>query len=335
MPVTSVTTDEQALTLTIVADFPVPARRLWDAYTDPRQIERFWGPPEYPATFTRHDAYPGGRSHYFMTGPDGDHSPGFWEWDSVEAPHRFTVRDGFAEDDNGTASAIMPTMTMDFEFTDTGTEDAPGSRVTTVTSFNSLEELEKLTAMGMIEGTRAAMGQIEAVLADLASFAAGNGTGLQRIGETQARVSRVICGSVDQVWRAHTEAELLQRWQLGPDGWSMPVCQAGTSVGDIYRSEWRNDATGEQFGFTGEVVDIAAPHRLVTTETMISPDDPTGAKSPRTLNEMTLTPVGDGTLLSYLITYPDADIREQVLATGMVNGMESSYARLEQEVLPQ
>jgi uncharacterized protein YndB with AHSA1/START domain len=243
-----------------------------------------------------------------MTGPDGDHSPGFWEWVSVEAPHRFTVRDGFAEDDNGTASAIMPTMTMDFEFTDTGTEDAPGSRVTTVTSFNSLEELEKLTAMGMIEGTRAAMGQIEAVLADPASFAAGNGTGLQRIGETQARVSRVICGSVDQVWRAHTEAELLQRWQLGPDGWSMPVCQAGTSVGDIYRSEWRNDATGEQFALTG-------------------------AKSPRTLNEMTLTPVGDGTLLSYLITYPDADIREQVLATGMVDGMESSYARLEQEVL--
>ncbi|MDN6619302.1 MAG: hypothetical protein L0L02_06725 [Corynebacterium variabile] len=82
-------------------------------------------------------------------------------------------------------------------------------------------------------------------------------------------------------------------------------------------------------------MDIAGPLRLVTTETMISPDDPTGAKSPRTLNEMTLTPVGDGTLLSYLITYPDADIREQVLATGMVNGMESSYARLEQEVLPQ
>ena len=113
----------------------------------------------------------------------------------------------------------------------------------------------------------------------------------------------------------------------------MPVCRAGTSVGDIYRSEWRNDATGEQFGFTGEVVDIAAPLRLVTTETMISPDDPTGAKSPRTLNEMTLTPVGDGTLLSYLITYPDADFREQVLATGMVDGMESSYARLEREVL--
>ena len=71
MPITSVTKDPENLTMTVVADFSVPLRRLWDAYVDPRQLEKFWGPPQSPATFTRHDAFPGGVSTYAMTGPDG------------------------------------------------------------------------------------------------------------------------------------------------------------------------------------------------------------------------------------------------------------------------
>lgn len=328
MPITSVTTDTDALTLTIVADFTVTVQRLWDAYTDPRQIERFWEPPEYPATFTRHDAFPGGVSTYYMTGPEGDHSGGYWKWISVDSPHSFVVADGFAGED-GTPNTDMQSMQMAFNFTET----ALGSRLTTVTTFNSMEELEQLTAMGMVEGTRAAMGQIDAIVEDLASFAADRATDLQRIGDTQARVSRIIRGPVEQVWRAHTDADLLKKWQLGPDGWSMPVCVAGTSVGDVYRSEWQNDGTGERFGFTGEVVEVSAPYRLVTTETMVSPGDPDGENSPQTLNDLTLTPVEGGTLLTYLITYPSGEVREQVLATGMVDGMETSFARLEREVL--
>jgi len=83
MPITSVTKDPAALSMTVVADFAVPVRRLWDAYADPRQLERFWGPPTYPARFTRHDMYPGGRSAYVMTGPDGDQSHAYWEFLSV------------------------------------------------------------------------------------------------------------------------------------------------------------------------------------------------------------------------------------------------------------
>lgn len=331
MPITSVTTNTDnpgSPTLTIVADFTASLRRLWDAYTDPRQIEKFWGPTTYPATFTRHDAYPGGLSAYYMTGPEGDRSHGYWEWVSVEAPHSFVVKDGFAGDD-GVPNTELPAMQMDFTFTET----ALGARVTTVTTFNSLEELEKLTEMGMIEGTKDAMSQIDDVLADLESFAVGRAAELQLVGERQARVARVIRGTVDQVWAAHIDPELLSKWQLGPDGWSMPVCVTGTNVGDTYRTEWQNDETGERFGFTGEVTEISAPNRLVTTENMVSPEDPEGANSPETLNELTLTPVEGGTLLSYLITYPDAEVRNQVVATGMVDGMEDSYARLESVVL--
>lgn len=328
MPVTDITTDPQALTLRVVADFTVPVRRLWDAYTDPRQLERFWGPPEYPATFLRHDVFPGGLSNYSMTGPEGDRSCGYWKWVSVDEGRGFEVADGFAHDD-GTPNTELPEMRMVFEFIET----ALGSRLITTTRFNTLEELEQLQGMGMVEGMSAAMGQIDAVLQDLESFAAGRGTELQLIGEHQARVSRVIRGSVEQVWRAHTDPALLRRWQLGPDGWSMPVCEYGAEVGQSLRTEWQNDETGDRFGFAGVVVEAAAPRRLVTTERMVSPHDPEGEQSAETLNEMTLTPVEGGTLLSYLITYPDAATREMVLATGMVDGMEQGYARLEAEVL--
>lgn len=323
MPITSVTRDTEALTMTVVADFPAPVQRLWEAYVDPRQLERFWGPPTYPATFTRHDAEAGGRSTYTMKGPDGDSHGGYWEWLSVEPLKSFEVRDGFATPD-GDPNPAMPSMQMRFDFEDTDT----GSRVTTTTHFNSLADLEQLLEMGMEEGLREAMGQMDAVLADLTSFAAGQATTTQILSDTQARISRVIRGTVEQVWRAHHDPELLQRWLLGPDGWTMPVCEVATTVGEKYRYEWEPvDGGPGRFGFEGELVESAPPYRAVTTERMI------GMPGEGTLNELTLTPVAAGTLLAIVITFPDATTRDAILATGMTDGMEASYARLESQVL--
>ncbi len=319
MPITSVTKDPGALTMTVVADFAVPRRRLWDAYADPRQIERFWGPVEWPATFTRHDLAAGGRSSYYMTGPDGERSAGFWEFVAVDPPHSFEVIDGFAADD-GTPNTEMPTMRMTFAFEET---DA-GSRLVTTTTFPSLESLEQLIGMGMEEGMRSAMSQIDDVLADLASFAAGSGTGTQLLSDTVVRVSRVVRGTPEQVWSAHHEPDLLRRWLLGPDGWTMPVCETATAVGDTYRYEWADAEGGNRFGFTGELLESHAPHRAVTTENLIGND------GPGTVNELTLTPVEGGTLVAVVITYPSVELRDTVLATGMTDGMETSYARLEQ-----
>ncbi len=160
MPITNIEQDLEAITLTITAEFPVPVRRLWDAYADPRQLERFWGPPGWPATFTRHDFAPGGLSKYYMAGPDGEKSRGYWEFISVEAPDSFEVLDGFA-DDAGEPNTALPSVRMVFTF-----EEIPsGSQMVTTTHFNSKEDLEELLAMGMLEGTKAAMGQIDAVLA--------------------------------------------------------------------------------------------------------------------------------------------------------------------------
>jgi uncharacterized protein YndB with AHSA1/START domain len=322
MPITKVTSDADALTLTLVGEYPVPVQRLWEAYADPRQLERFWGPETWPATFTRHDMAVGGRSAYYMTGPDGTRSSGWWRFVAVDAPRRIEIEDGFSHED-GRENTEMPTMRMTFAF-----ESTPaGSRCTSVTRFPSVAAMEQLVAMGMVEGIQSAAGQLDAVLADLASFAAGLATQAQILNDTQVRISRVIRGSIDQVWRAHQEPRLLQRWLLGPDGWTMPVCVVAAKVGDAYRYEWEAEDGSQRFGFEGELTEIDPPHRMVATERMI------GMEGPGTVNVMTLAAVGDGTLLTYVITYPNAEIRDQVLGTGMTEGMEMSYARLEREVL--
>ena len=322
MPLTEVSSNAKALTLTIIADYPVPVTRLWDAYADPRQLERFWGPEQWPATFTQHDMAVGGHSKYHMSGPDGTVSRGWFRFLVVEPNTVFEVEDGFS-DESGTPNDTMPTLRMKFSFASTGS----GSRCTTVTQFTSIEAMEQLVQMGMLEGMRSAMGQVDDVLADLQSFATSRVTEAQLLSDTQARVSRVIRGSVEQVWRAHHEAALLKRWLLGPDGWTMPVCEVATNPGDRYRFEWEKADGTQRFGFEGELLETCAPYRSVTTEQMIDTEGP-GVR-----NELTLVPVNGGTLLSYVITYPSKELRDVILATGMTTGMETSYARLEREVL--
>ena len=324
MPVAHIQKNPEALTLTVTSDFAVPVRRLWDAYADPRQLEKFWGPPTYPATFTRHDLYPGGRSEYYMTGPNGEHAGGYWEFLSVEEGRSFEVIDGFA-DQEGNPTSELPAGRMTFSFEET----AEGSRLTMVQHFGSLEDMKTLLEMGQAEGIEAALSQADAVLADLRSFAAGREVDIQILSETQIRASRIIRGSVDQVWQAQHDPELLKRWLLGPDGWVMTEATVADTVGETYRYAWAPGVgvEGEAFAFTGELKESRPPHREVSTEAM------EGMDGPPTLNEQKLTPVDGGTLLTIVITYADAQMRDSILSTGMAEGMEASYARLEAEAL--
>ena len=160
MPVVEVRKEPEALKMTVVAQFAAPVARVWAAYADPRQLERFWGPPEWPATFERHDFVVGGRSEYYMTGPNGQQSRGFFEFLSIDEPHTFEVLDGFLSPD-GSRAPGMPTMRMRFAFT----PHEDGTRMEMVTTFPSLEAMEQVLGMGMEDGLRAAMGQIDSVLA--------------------------------------------------------------------------------------------------------------------------------------------------------------------------
>ncbi|MCB9547104.1 MAG: SRPBCC domain-containing protein [Myxococcales bacterium] len=323
MPVTSVVSDPEALTITAVGDYPVPVARLWQAWMDPRQLEQFWGPPSWPATFTAHEAREGGLAQYQMSGPQGETSRGYWRFETIEPERRIVVWDGFADAD-GAPSADLPETRMEIAFEATG----KGSRFTAVSTFQSLAALEQMVAMGMVEGLSAALAQLDDVVAELRAWSASMHAALTVVDDTHIVVRRTVRGSLAQVWRAHHEPELIKRWMLGPDGWSMPVCEVAVEVGQTYRYEWENAADGGRFGFTGELLEAEAPRRAVVTEGMI------GMDGPPAVNELLLVPQpGNRTLIELRITYPSREVRDLVIGTGMVDGMEISYARLEQAVL--
>jgi uncharacterized protein YndB with AHSA1/START domain len=159
MTVISVEKDTDALTLTFVAEFDADVDRVWQVWEDPRQLERWWGPPTWPATFTQHSLSVGSRSSYYMTGPDGTQAGGWWLVTAVEAPTRLQFQDGFADENGDPDDSIEPTET-----TVTLDSDGGKTRMTTLSRFVSLEQLEKLVEMGMEEGMTLAMGQIDDVL---------------------------------------------------------------------------------------------------------------------------------------------------------------------------
>lgn len=162
MPVLDTTHDEETLTLTLtmVAEFAAPPERVWEVYADPRQLERVWGPPDYPATVVDHSLAPGGKVTYFMTSPEGEKFHGFWDVSSVEEPSRFVFRDYFADEDFNAVES-MPGSTN----TDTFAEVAAGTRVTYESTFESLEGLKTVLEMGVVEGSTGAINQIDELLA--------------------------------------------------------------------------------------------------------------------------------------------------------------------------
>ena len=161
MTVTAVRKDTESLIMTLDAEFDAPADRVWELWADPRQLERWWGPPTYPATFTKHDLAPGSRVEYHMTGPEGDQPMGYWIIDEVQPPHRLTFRDGFRNED-GSPNTDLPGNEVHVTI-----EDLDGrSRMSIASIFPSTEAMEQLIAMGMEQGLTQAVGQIDAILAE-------------------------------------------------------------------------------------------------------------------------------------------------------------------------
>ena len=161
MTVTAVRKDPEALSMTLEAEFDAPAERVWQLWADPRQLERWWGPPSYPATVTSHDLRPGGRVTYHMTGPEGDTPKAYWDVVEVEPPHRLLVRDGFANDD-GTPNTAMPANEFRVTIEQIGDRR---TRMSIDNTFPSTQAMEQLLAMGMEQGLTEAVGQIDAILA--------------------------------------------------------------------------------------------------------------------------------------------------------------------------
>ena len=146
---------------------------------------------------------------------------------------------------------------------------------------------------------------------------------LKTEGDRHVVVTRRFDAPPEDVYRAHTEPALLQKWLLGPDGWTMPVCISEPRPGGKIRFEW-TDGKGGGFHLTGEYLELEPFSRIVHVERMHLPDP-----TPDNRVETTFKPDRNGTLFTLRMTLPDATTREAMLATGMEHGMEASYARLD------
>jgi uncharacterized protein YndB with AHSA1/START domain len=146
---------------------------------------------------------------------------------------------------------------------------------------------------------------------------------LKTEGDTHVIVTRHFAAPPEAVYRAHTDPSLVQKWLLGPDGWTMPVCQMETKPGGSFRYEWSN-GKGQGFYITGEYLEFEPNRRIVHVERMFLPD-----RTPDNHVETRFDPDGAGTLMTMRMTLPDEKTRAAMLATGMEHGMEASYVRLE------
>ena len=160
MPVIDANHDIDNLTLTITAHFAAPVQRIWQIYTDPRQLEKIWGPPTFPATVVQHDLTPGSRTTYYMTGPDGEKYGGYWDVTAVDEPNSFAFDDGFADADLN-PDPSMPVSKCVYTFA----EHDGGTRATYVSTFASAEALQQVLDMGVVEGSTLAINQIDGLLA--------------------------------------------------------------------------------------------------------------------------------------------------------------------------
>jgi uncharacterized protein YndB with AHSA1/START domain len=152
--------DVDNLSITVVAEFDAPIERVWQLWADPRQLERWWGPPSYPATVERHDLRPGGEVTYFMTGPDGAQSRGWWRITTVDPPRSLELVDGFADPD-GAPREDLPATTIRVQLT----EHEGVTRMEMRSTFASLEHMEQVVDIGAVEAFQLAVEQADAVLA--------------------------------------------------------------------------------------------------------------------------------------------------------------------------
>jgi uncharacterized protein YndB with AHSA1/START domain len=162
MSTVDITKDPEQATLTVTSELAATPERVWRLWADPRQLERWWGPDPYPATVVDHDLRPGGHVSYYMTGPEGDQHKGYWRILEVDPPHRLVFEDGFADDD-GAPNSDLPVSRAEVTIEPV---DGGRTRMVIASAFDSPEAFEQVMAMGMEQGIRTAVEQIDALLAE-------------------------------------------------------------------------------------------------------------------------------------------------------------------------
>ena len=136
------------------------------------------------------------------------------------------------------------------------------------------------------------------------------------------------------VFDAWTQPALVQRWMLGPPGWTMPVSQMDVRPGGKFNWRWRSEKDGAEFGFSGEFREVVRPSRIVHVERFSAGD--VGGEMGDALVTSELAEKGGVTTVTMTIRYASKEVRDAALKTGMTDGMEMSYQKLDEllETMP-
>jgi uncharacterized protein YndB with AHSA1/START domain len=161
MTVTNVEKDFDKLTLTVAAEFDAPPERVWQLWADPRQFERWWGAPGYPAKATAFDMRQGGKLEYHWTGPEGDTPNNVWEVIEADHPHRLVLRDAIVDENGVPVDEGPSTFTVTFEPVAEGR-----TRMSIESKFHSAQALKQALEMDMDKMLAGAMEQMQAILAE-------------------------------------------------------------------------------------------------------------------------------------------------------------------------
>jgi uncharacterized protein YndB with AHSA1/START domain len=131
---------------------------------------------------------------------------------------------------------------------------------------------------------------------------------------------RIFDAPRELVFAAHTEPEHLQRWLLGPDGWTMPICEVDLRIGGAWRYGWQKPEDGRAFEMSGVYLEVDAPERVVFTERF--------EDNPESVSTLELAELDGRTTMTMTMRYASEEIRDIVLATGMTGGFGTSLDRL-------
>jgi uncharacterized protein YndB with AHSA1/START domain len=148
--------------------------------------------------------------------------------------------------------------------------------------------------------------------------------------DSEVKVTRSFKAPRALVYRAYTEPQLVQRWLLGPPGWSMPVCEMDVRVGGKYRWRWRSDQDGSEFGFSGTFREVQPASRLVHSEAYDPGTVGEGYPGNEAIVSVTFTEEAGVTTVTSLIDFGSKETRDAAMATGMTDGMEQSYQLLDE-----
>lgn len=303
--------------------FDAPRELVWEAWADPAQVARWWGPRGFTTTTEKREFRPGGVWLHVMRGPDGTEYPNHSVFEEIVRPSRIVYSHG-GEKKGGPSVRFRSTWTFD-------EVEGGKTRVTLHGVFPTAAEFERVVReFNAVEGGKQTL---ERFGEELEKIKAAGTTA-----EPRFIIVRTFDAPRERVWRAWTEPKQMARW-WGPKIFTTPVCEMDVRPGGAYRVVMRGP-DGVDYPLTGNFREIAAPERLVLTmdptghpaawHDLVDPHRAAGENNPAgiLLTTVTFEDLGGKTRLTVQTRFESARIGEAMLKMGMTEGWSESLDRL-------